>query len=64
MLRALADAHNREIDVDECVKKLKDRTEELSNTLMSHEMQMVEKFEVNINLRDASFFHTCRHVSL
>lgn len=36
---------NKEVDVDECLKKLKDITAEISDALMSHEMQLVEQFE-------------------
>jgi len=36
---------NKEVDVDDCLKKLKDNTQELSDLLMGHEMQLVEQFE-------------------
>ncbi|KAJ3221775.1 Dynein regulatory complex subunit 3, partial [Clydaea vesicula] len=36
---------NKEVDVDEIIKNLKDNTQELSDILMSHEMQLVEQFE-------------------
>ena len=46
---------NKEVDIDDCIRKLKENTADLSDFLISHEMQLVEQFEEVIKEFERSY---------